>query len=146
MLCGANFKMNSQMKNQQKQIAQQCHQGAENNSMDFPEIVKQLIQTGFDRYSVDFCKSTISYYLPCGDNLTLDFSCEKVLISEKFNSDTIKKAICAAQMKVEKYTYSWFCKCVMEAGCTGYLVSFLGKRVVYFGRTGEIHVEYFPIS
>jgi hypothetical protein len=26
----------------------------------------------------------------------------------------------------------------------GYLVSLLGKRVVYYGRTGEIHTEYFP--
>mgnify|MGYP000402610447 CR=1 FL=1 len=30
------------------------------------------------------------------------------------------------------------------AGCAGYMVSFLGKRVVYFGRTAEVHVEHFP--
>ena len=33
---------------------------------------------------------------------------------------------------------------VMAAGCAGYMVSFLGKRVLYFGRTAETHVEHFP--
>jgi len=33
---------------------------------------------------------------------------------------------------------------VVAAGCTGYLVSFPGQRAVYFGRTGETHVEHFP--
>lgn len=33
---------------------------------------------------------------------------------------------------------------LMAAGCAGYLVSFLGRRVVYFGRTAEIHIEEFP--
>jgi hypothetical protein len=32
----------------------------------------------------------------------------------------------------------------MAAGCAGYIVSFLGRRVVYFGRTAETHVEHFP--
>ena len=31
-----------------------------------------------------------------------------------------------------------------RAGCAGYLVSFPGRRAVYFGRTGETHVELFP--
>jgi hypothetical protein len=27
---------------------------------------------------------------------------------------------------------------------TGYLVSFPGRRVLYFGRTGETHAEHLP--
>jgi len=30
------------------------------------------------------------------------------------------------------------------AGCAGYLVSFLGRRVLYFGRSAGTHVEHFP--
>ena len=30
------------------------------------------------------------------------------------------------------------------AGCAGYIVSFLGRRVLYIGRTAETHVELFP--
>jgi len=33
---------------------------------------------------------------------------------------------------------------VKAAGCAGYLVSFLGRRVVYYGRSAETHVEHFP--
>jgi hypothetical protein len=32
----------------------------------------------------------------------------------------------------------------MLAGCAGYIVSFSGRRVVYVGRTAEVHTEYFP--
>jgi hypothetical protein len=33
---------------------------------------------------------------------------------------------------------------VKALGCAGYLVSFPGRRVVYFGRAAEFHVERFP--
>lgn len=29
-------------------------------------------------------------------------------------------------------------------GCAGYIVSFIGRRVLHFGRTAETHVEHFP--
>jgi hypothetical protein len=32
----------------------------------------------------------------------------------------------------------------MAAGCAGYIVSFLGKQALYYGRTAETHVEHFP--
>ena len=49
-----------------------------------------------------------------------------------------------AQANAPGYTYLGFCSKVRAAGCAGYLVSFLGKRVVYYGRTAETHVELFP--
>jgi uncharacterized protein YbcV (DUF1398 family) len=45
---------------------------------------------------------------------------------------------------VPGYTYKGFCAKVTGAGCAGYLVSFPGKRVLYYGRSGETHTEYFP--
>ena len=45
---------------------------------------------------------------------------------------------------VPGYTDAGFCAKVMAAGCAGYIVSFSGRRAVYFGRTAETHVEYFP--
>jgi uncharacterized protein YbcV (DUF1398 family) len=49
-----------------------------------------------------------------------------------------------AQDNAPGYTYAGFCAKVEAAGCAGYMVSFLGKRVVYFGRTAQTHVEHFP--
>ena len=33
---------------------------------------------------------------------------------------------------------------VLAAGCVGYIVSIVGRRAVYFGRSAETHVELFP--
>lgn len=132
------------MNDHQKHIAQTCKHGAENNTMAFPESVKQLTEAGFDRYFVDFCRATVTYYLPTGAPVIFDFSCGETAIPETFAVEAIKDAIRAAQTKEENYTYQWFCQTVMEAGCIGYLVSFTGKRVLYVGRTGDTHGEYFP--
>ncbi len=40
--------------------------------------------------------------------------------------------------------YKTFCEQVMAAGCVGYIVSMAGRRVIYYGRTGDNHVEWFP--
>ncbi len=42
------------------------------------------------------------------------------------------------------YTYRGFCEKAAAAGCAGYLVSFSGRRALYFGRDGATHVEPFP--
>ncbi|WP_199553866.1 DUF1398 domain-containing protein [Sandaracinobacteroides hominis] len=36
------------------------------------------------------------------------------------------------------YSYAAFSRNVKAAGCAGYLVSFLGRRVVYYGRTADL--------
>jgi len=58
----------------------------------------------------------------------------------------VADAIREAQQMIPGYSYNKFCAKVMDAGCAGYLVSLIGKRVVYYGRTGEIHTEHFPGS
>ena len=45
-----------------------------------------------------------------------------------------------------KLTYKAFCERIAEAGCVGYHVSLAGRRAVYYGRTGENHVELFPTA
>jgi uncharacterized protein YbcV (DUF1398 family) len=65
-------------------------------------------------------------------------------VAATFDSRTLQAAIREAQTGAPGYTYAGFCMKAIAAGCAGYLVSFLGKRVTYFGRTGETHVELFP--
>lgn len=55
-------------------------------------------------------------------------------------------AIREAQSLVPGYTYRGFCAKARAAGCAGYIVSFLGRRAVYFGRTAETLTEPFPAS
>ncbi len=42
--------------------------------------------------------------------------------------------------------YKTFCERVLDAGCAGYHVHIAGKRVVYYGRSGNSPIEYFAGS
>jgi uncharacterized protein YbcV (DUF1398 family) len=54
----------------------------------------------------------------------------------------LEAAVRAVQAGAIKYKQ--FCRQVMEAGCVVYLVSLAGRRLVDYGRTGDMHVEHFP--
>ena len=41
-------------------------------------------------------------------------------------------------------SYTTFCDRIAEAGCVGYFVSLKGKRALYYGRTNDVFVEWFP--
>ncbi len=125
-------------------IAQKCLDAAYDGSMSFPEIVATLMQNGFESYHVDFLRGSATYYLVDGDNVDLPLPHDAGSVSKDFSAGQLQSAIKEAQQQVEGYTYEGFCKKVMQAGCAGYIVSFLGKRAVYFGRTAETHVEHFP--
>ena len=127
-----------------KDIARATLEGSENETMTFPESVRILMEGGFDGYAVDFRHGTRTYYTKGGDTLELKTAPVSVPVAERFDPAVVKDAIREAQQMVPGYSYKKFCAKVVGAGCAGYLVSLLGKRVVYYGRTGEIHTEHFP--
>jgi len=125
-------------------IARQCLEGAESGTMTFPKIVGTLMTAAFDGYLVDLRLGQATYYLQDGEGLELPTHPSSTAVATEFNVDVVKAAIREAQALVPGYTYKGFCDKVKRAGCAGYLVSFPGRRVLYFGRTGETHIEYFP--
>jgi uncharacterized protein YbcV (DUF1398 family) len=127
-----------------KDIARTCLEGSESGSMTFPQIVGMLMNAGFDGYSVDLRSRTATYYLKTGEAVTLEATLAPTPVAEAFDAAIVREAIREAQALVPGYTYKGFCAKVAGAGCAGYLVSFPGKRVLYFGCTGETHTEYFP--
>lgn len=126
------------------EIAQRCLEGAESNRMTFPQIVGTLMQAGFESYAIDFRRATATYYLPNGDSVVLPTHRAVASIADALDMVALQTAIREAQQLVPGYTYAGFCAKVMAAGCVGYVVSFTGRRAVYFGRTAETHVEHFP--
>lgn len=126
------------------EIATACLRGAEDNTMTFPRIVGALMGEGFESYAVDFRRGTAIYYLTDGDSLALATTVEHGPVPEAFDVPAVQAAIREAQLLVPGYTYRGFCAKVTAAGCAGYIVSFPGRRAVYFGRTAETHVENFP--
>ena len=132
------------MNDHQKSVASACLSAANDGSLSFPAIVQRLVEAGFESYSIDFRRETATYYLQSGDSLVLPFGGDGTPIASFFADGAIRQAIQEAQGGSVDYTYQGFCRKVREAGCAGYIVSFSGRRAVYFGRTAETHVEHFP--
>lgn len=125
-------------------IAENCIAGAYADTMSFPQAVGILMEVGFEGYLVDYRGHTRTHYLPNGETLVLPTPAEDGPVAEQFDGAAISAMIRWAQSGAADYTYGAFNRQVTAAGCAGYLVSFTGRRVVYFGRTGELHVEHFP--
>lgn len=132
------------MNDSKKAIAQSCLEGAEGNTMTFPQIVGTLIEAGFESYEVDFRRSTATYYLTDGENIELPTHHVGASIAPCLNVELIQAAIREAQQQIPDYTYRGFCEKAASAGCASYIVSFTGRRALYIGRTAETHVEHFP--
>jgi len=125
-------------------IAKACLDAAYAGSLSFPEIVGKLMEAGFEGYAVDYRRGTQVYYLPDGDTVEFTTPHATGSVAEAFDRDGVEALVRWAQADGPEYSYPTFCKKVKAAGCAGYLVSFLGRRVVYYGRAAETHVELFP--
>jgi uncharacterized protein YbcV (DUF1398 family) len=125
-------------------VAQACLDAAFDGTRSFPEIAGLLIASGFDGYAVDYRRSTTTYFLPDGDSVVLENRPSGGAVALAFDQARIAEQVKWAQSGALDYSYPAFSRNVKEAGCAGYLVSFPGERVLYFGRTAETHVEHFP--
>ncbi len=125
-------------------VAHTCLEASKSGTLTFPQIVGTLIEAGFDGYAIDFRHATATYYQTNGESLELEAPLTTVPVAARFDAAAIIEGIREAQTLAPGYTYKGFCAKVARAGCAGYLVSFPGKRVLYYGRTGETHTEYFP--
>lgn len=112
--------------------------------MSFPQIVARLIDAGFESYMVDYRHGTTTYYRADGESVALEMPVLAGEVAARFDAEAVAEQVRAAQENAADYTYEGFSRSVKRAGCGGYLVSFLGRRVLYFGRTGETHTEHFP--
>ncbi|MFG1229698.1 DUF1398 domain-containing protein [Xanthobacter wiegelii] len=134
------------MTEEQTAAARACLAAAESDTATFPAIVGALVGAGFESYAVDFRRATATYYLPSGDSLELPTHKAATAIAPALDDAGLTAAIREAQQQVPGYTYRGFCEKAAAAGCAGYIVSFPGRRAVYFARTGQTHVELFPGS
>jgi uncharacterized protein YbcV (DUF1398 family) len=127
-----------------KELARATLEGSESGSMTFAQNLRVLMEAGFDGYAVDLRRCTRTYYMPNGEAIELETEPTPTSVAESFDASVVRGAIHEAQALMPGYTYKGFCARVAGAGCAGYVVSLLGRRVLYYGRTGETHTEHFP--
>lgn len=127
-----------------KTLAQTSLEAAENGDMTFPEIVSALSAGGFESYVVDFRRSTTTYYATDGESVELRGHEAEADVAPSLDAEALGAAIREAQTLAPGYTYRGFCAKAKLAGCAGYMVSFSGRRALYFGRDAATHIEHFP--
>ena len=103
-------------------IAHKCLEGAESNTMTFPQIVSTLMEAGFEGYLVDFRRGVASYYLANGESVEVSGAKPSEPVATSFNAAVVKQAIREAQTLAPGYTYKGFVAKVAGAGCAGYIV------------------------
>jgi uncharacterized protein YbcV (DUF1398 family) len=130
------------MNAQVKSVVEACSRGSEDDTLKFPQQLVKLAEVGVEGYYADLRRSTRTYYLPNGETIEVPSAKVDVPVSSSFDPFSVEAAV--RQSQADLHTYQQFCKKIMAAGCASYVVSLLGRRVVYLGRTAEAHVEHFP--
>ena len=112
-------------------------------SSSFPEIVGNLISEGVEYYLVDYIALRFSFYGESGGVVVAPLNFEGLpRVAGAFNVAELRAAILDSQQNGQKYRQ--FCARAMQAGVQSYYAFLQGRRVLYIGRRGDQHVEWFP--
>jgi uncharacterized protein YbcV (DUF1398 family) len=125
-----------------KDVMIECTRASDEERASFPEVVMQLIATGVERYHTDLVRGSKTYYLPNGESEMVAGDPLTLAAAAEFSAAGVAAAVKSIQGG--KIQYKEFCRRIAQAGCVGYIVSVAGKRAVYYGRTGDSYVEWFP--
>jgi uncharacterized protein YbcV (DUF1398 family) len=125
-----------------KQVIHELAIATQQGKMTFPQVVKGLLEAGVESYLVDFATKQKTHYLANGTTHTVPLILDPGPIAEDFNGAGLVAAIRGAQADTVRYPE--FVKRSTTAGVIGYWAFLTGKRVTYFGRKGEQHIEEFP--
>lgn len=111
------------------------------DGLPFPKTVERLTQLGVERYHVDFIAQTVTAYTARNADVAAG-TLERVEGPNAWNVEKIKEAV--RQVQGGLITYSEFSKGIIDGGVTNYWACLTGKRVIYMGRLGDFHIEWFP--
>lgn len=123
-------------------VAHQCTIGSSEARLSFPQVLAALGDAGIERYDADLVRGTKTYFAADGSSTVVEDDPAGAPTAAVFDGAQIVEAIRKSQ--AQAIDYRTFCRLVAEAGCAGYHVSLPGRRAVYYGRAGDVHVEHFP--
>lgn len=125
-----------------KQIIHELAVATQQGKMTFPQVVKGLLDAGVESYFVDFAAKQKTHYLAEGTTCAVPMILDPGTIAEDFHAADLVAAIRGAQADTVRYPE--FVQRSTAAGVIGYWAFLTGKKVIYFGRKGEQHIEDFP--
>jgi uncharacterized protein YbcV (DUF1398 family) len=111
--------------------------------MPFPDIVGNLIGEGVEYYHVDYVSRSFSFYSASGGVVVVPLVFEGLPeVASDFNVAELRAAILDSQQNGQKFRQ--FCDRAMKSGVQSYFAFLRGQCVLYVGRQGDQHVEWFP--
>ena len=116
--------------------------GSQAGKLTFPEVVGMLVNAGVESYFADLLRGQETFYTTDGETHRERMTLPPSKIAADFSQSALVAAIRAAQ--TDQIRYPEFVKQATAAGTIGYWAFLAGKKVIYFGRKGEFHVEEFP--
>jgi uncharacterized protein YbcV (DUF1398 family) len=122
---------------------QKLAQSTLSGNLPFPEIVGRLIAEDVEYYHVDYVRLQFTFYGVDGGVVVAPLTIENLpVVASEFKASALCEAIRDSQQNGQKFTR--FSARAIEAGVQGYYAFLRGKRVTYFGRNGDQHIEWFP--
>ena len=123
-------------------VLNECEELSFSGKTPFPLIVSRLAANNVERYCADLVKLEKFYYAADGQSevVTMPFQYAPA-ISPDWSLNKIRAAI--RDIQVGDIQYPEFLKRIMSAGCVFYDVFIAGKKAVYVGRNGDMHIENF---
>jgi uncharacterized protein YbcV (DUF1398 family) len=128
--------------NEQAQVIREVARASLAGEIAFPQVVGSLTSVGVEGYHADCSRQETTYYLPDGDSLVVPVLHEPHATAIEFSASAVEAAV--RQSQRGEHTYVDFMRKTMAAGCIGYFVQITGRRAIYFGRSGDFHIEHFP--
>ena len=108
----------------------------------FPEVVRRLMEVGVESYFCDLARGEEIFYMADGETHREKMVLPLRAIAEGFSSTDLVAAIRGAQ--TDTIRYPEFMTRSAAAGVIAYWAFLTGRKVIYFGRKGEFHIEEFP--
>lgn len=115
---------------------------SESGKLTFPQVIATLVAENIEGYYKDLLRREVTYYLADGRSHTEPMTLPAHPVPEPFSEDALVAAIRAAQR--DEIRYPEFIVRAIQAGTAAYRVFVTGRRVIYFGRQGDLHIEHFP--
>lgn len=116
--------------------------GSRDGKLHFAQVVAMLVEAGVESYAVDYRAQRTTYVLADEQSLDIAIDAPQVTTADSLDDDALRAAIRGAQRG--EVAYPEFKRLSRQAGCVGYVAWLAGRKVTYFGRRGETHVEHFP--
>jgi uncharacterized protein YbcV (DUF1398 family) len=115
--------------------------GTLDGTLSFPEVVGKLLAAGVEYYHVDYVGLRKRFYSAEGEMMATSINYEGLPpVAPEFDAAALRANILDSQRHGQKYRE--FTRRAMAGGVQGYIAFLRGKRVTYWGRTGDQHTEW----